>query len=147
MQLTNKHKKKVIVAAVVVAITLGAYSLYIYQSTLYARLFPAKANAKDVEQTLSKVSKLIELPQNEAPEIAVISDINKLKDQTFFANAQNGDKVIMYIKTKKAFIYRPTTNKLIEVGPINITGTQQNPQERSSSQGATFVLPSGTPKP
>lgn len=45
---------------------------------------------------------------------------NKLSGQSFFVYAENGDQVLMYQKAKKAIPYRPSTNKSIEVGSVNI---------------------------
>jgi hypothetical protein len=54
-----------------------------------------------------------------------VVDINKLKGQQFFANGKNGDKIIIYSKANKAILFRPTTNKIIEVAPIKMnTATQ-----------------------
>lgn len=47
-------------------------------------------------------------------------DPEKLRDQPFFANAQRGDKVLIYANAKKAILYNPPSNKIIEVAPVNI---------------------------
>ena len=60
------------------------------------------------------------LPTGESPNVATIIDKDKLKDQAFFNNAENGDKVLIYTKAQKAIIYRPSTNKIINVGPITL---------------------------
>ncbi|MBI2049295.1 hypothetical protein HYT32_00030 [Candidatus Roizmanbacteria bacterium] len=73
----------------------------------------------NTEEVIDKVGKLIELP-NETPTVANITDKTKLQGQSFFARAQNGDKVLIFQKAKKAIIYREATNKIIEVGTINI---------------------------
>jgi hypothetical protein len=59
----------------------------------------------------------------EQPTVATVSDITKLKDQAFFNNAKNGDKVLIFKNTKKAIIYRPSTNQIIEIAPI-VPGTE-----------------------
>ncbi|MBI2592085.1 hypothetical protein HYW36_01265 [Candidatus Saccharibacteria bacterium] len=77
----------------------------------------AKAQLKDV---VAKVGALTELPKDETPTLATVADPDKLKDQPFFANTQKGDQALIYTQAKKAYLYRPSTNKLLEIAPINI---------------------------
>lgn len=67
-----------------------------------------------------KVGKLIALPADETPTIATVEDKTKLADQAFFSAAENGDKLLIYTKAQKAIVYRPSTNQIINVGPISI---------------------------
>ena len=98
-------------------------------------------------RVLTKVGKIYALPQDEKPTVAQIQDKNKLKDQSFFDNAQNGDYLIMYTNAKLALLYREKDNRLINVGPITIQNdkadtseqeptTQDSAQESSSSPAA-----------
>lgn len=82
--------------------------------------------ADEAKQLSTEVGKLIELPSDEVPTIATVVDVEKVKSQPFFANAQNGDKVLLYAKTSKAILYRPSAKKIIEVAPINL-GNSQTP--------------------
>ena len=79
--------------------------------------------------TMEAVSKLIELPEG-TPTLATVTDADKLKDQPFFKNAQNGDKVLIFTDAKKVIIYRPSTNKIIEVGGLNVTKDQNATPEQ-----------------
>ena len=90
----------------------------------------AASAQKQIQDVVAKVAKLIELPQNEQPTLATVSDVNKLKDQPFFKNAKNGDKVLIYAKNKKAIIYRPSSNKLVEVVSINVGQIQTQSKEK-----------------
>lgn len=72
----------------------------------------------ETKETVESVGKLIALPDGEQPTVATVSDPAKLKDQAFFAKAQMGDKVLIYTKAKKAYLYRPSKDLLIEVAPI-----------------------------
>lgn len=88
-------------------------------------LTSASKNAKDGDpkEMVGRVSKLMVLP-DEAPTVAVVSDLEKLKGQQFFARAHEGDIVLMYPKAQKAILYNPTLNKIIEVAPITNDTTQ-----------------------
>lgn len=72
----------------------------------------------DANTLIGKVGQLMELPADEKPTIATVSDVNKLQGQPFFDKAQNDDKVLIYKAAKEAILYRPSENKIINVGPI-----------------------------
>ena len=98
-----------------------------------------KAAQEEVQKLITKISKLIELPEGEEPTVATISDISKLKDQAFFASAHNGDKILIYTNAKKAILYDEKANKIIDVAPVNI-GTSSATQRTS----AKIALKNGT---
>jgi len=64
------------------------------------------------------VGRIIVLPNDEEPTVATVTDPEKLRDQVFFANAKAGDKVLIYTKARKAYLYDPIAGKLVEVAPI-----------------------------
>lgn len=70
-------------------------------------------------EILAKLSLLVTLPTDEKPTIATVTDLAQLNGQALFAKAQLGDKVIIYAKAKRAILYRPAENKIIEVAPLN----------------------------
>lgn len=107
-----------------IAISLLGYFFYKYQKSQSLLLNPQKAAQEEAKTLVNAVGKLIELPNDETPTMATVSDSKKLSSQPFFKNAQNGDKVLIYTKNKKAILYRPSSNKIIEVAPINISDTQ-----------------------
>lgn len=115
----------------VVVAALGAAIYYFmqYQETQQLLKSPNQNAEKEVQATVDEVGKLIVLPADERPQVATVSDVNKLKSQQFFANAKNGDRVLIYTKAQKAILYDPVQKKIVEVGPINLaeatpTGTQ-----------------------
>jgi hypothetical protein len=74
--------------------------------------------ADDAAMLINKVGQLMELPIGEKPTIATVSDMTKLKGQPFFDKAENSDKVLIYKLAKKAILYRPSENKIINVAPV-----------------------------
>jgi hypothetical protein len=77
---------------------------------------------KQTNDLISKVSKLMQLPTGETPTVAEVSDAAAAKKQSaFFNNAQNGDKVLMYVNAHEAILYRPATNKIILVAPLTFS--------------------------
>jgi hypothetical protein len=97
-------------------------SLFAYTKFTAAPAAPATESADQTTQVISKVSKLMILP-SETPTIAVVSDLSKLQGQAFFANAHMGDIVLLYAQSKKAILYSPSLNKIVEVAPITGTDT------------------------
>ena len=98
---------------------------YLFERLLAAERVPA-ADAAQVRQdeataaVVAEVGKLMVLPSDETPTVATVSDPSKLADQAFFAHAKAGDKVIIYTKAKKAVLYSPTDNRIVEVAAISL---------------------------
>lgn len=142
----KKHAKRIswkgwlaLVAAVVLLAGAGWFA-YDYSQVRKEneRLSDPQQAAKDAtDRLIEDVGKLVQLPQGETPTIATVSDVTKLKNQAFFAKAQNGDKVLIYTQAKRAILYRPSTNKVIEIAPVNIgdnnSGTSGTTQGNGSS--------------
>ncbi|MFA5187827.1 MAG: hypothetical protein WC460_00510 [Patescibacteria group bacterium] len=74
---------------------------------------------------LAQLKKIMVLPDDVTPTMAVITDIDALKKQqpTFFANAKNDDRLIIY--PEQAIIFDAAANKIIKVGPVQINQATQ----------------------
>lgn len=80
---------------------------------------------KQTDSLIGTVGKLMNLPTGETPTVAAVSDVAAAQKQSpFFANAQNGDKVLLYVKAGEAILYRPSTNKIILVAPLTFNNAQ-----------------------
>ena len=78
-----------------------------------------KANQQEIMAVVAQVKKLIIVPGDESPQMAEISDaVLAAKEQPFYAGAQNGDKILVYLNARKAIIYSPARNIIVNVGPI-----------------------------
>jgi hypothetical protein len=79
-----------------------------------------KSEAEETRDLVAKVGKLLVLPAGEVPTVATVSDPEKLRAEPFFAKAKTGDKVLIYSQAKKAILYDPVANLILEVAPLNI---------------------------
>jgi hypothetical protein len=134
-----------IIIRIVVAIFLMCICVYLYMFNFSAKtkVMNAEAavnsvnigteNSTDIEETQSikdinaqvqdlveKVSKLTKLPTDDTPQIFEVTDPTQLVGKkAFFKDSQKGDKVLVYVKSAQAIIYREVTNKIINVGPVS----------------------------
>jgi hypothetical protein len=92
-----------------------------------------KAQAAQTQELIDKVGKLMELPK-ETPTVAVIVDASKLKNQPFFANGKNGDKILIYTTLGKAILYRESLNKIVDVAPVSIGSSSASQSVTPSPQ-------------
>jgi len=99
-------------------ITAGGFGWVIYKYKIYEGA--QEEIKKDTAKLVGKVGEHVLLPVGEEPKVATIVDIEKLKkDQPdFYANAKNGDKVLIYFISQKAFIYDPENDIVINIGPV-----------------------------
>ncbi len=113
-----------VIGLVALAVLAGAMYVFFFKPDGAEISTDTKSATPEVETTIEakdlieKVGRLIALPEGEEPTVATVSDPEKLKDQAFFANAKVGYKVLIYTQARKAYLYDPAQNKLIEVAPI-----------------------------
>lgn len=118
------------IGIVVLVVACGAIGFLTYDRLRLQRQVTdlSQATPKPVDETVeltNKIGALIELPTDETPTVATVTDVTKVQDKPFFTKAQNGDKVLLYAKSGKALLYRPATNKLIEVSTLNLESDTQ----------------------
>ncbi|MDQ5950068.1 MAG: hypothetical protein QG585_8 [Patescibacteria group bacterium] len=118
-EVLNKSKKitKIVTILLVVAALLSVFFFIQYRSSLKD---PDALNREKIESLVVKVEKLIDLPQGELPTLAEITSIENLKDQPFFAKAKVGDQVLLYTVARKAYLYDPVANVIVEVASVNL---------------------------
>jgi hypothetical protein len=78
---------------------------------------PAPNTQTDI---VKAVASLIQMP-SEAPSLATVTDLAPLKDQEFFADAAIGDVLLLFPQSRRAMLYRPSENKLIQVAPLTLS--------------------------
>lgn len=123
-----KNIWKIIAIVILALLVVGLAGWGVYSYTELEKLRSPEYTEQQAQQEskalVDKVSKLIELPDEE-PVVATVSDKEKLADQPFFAKAENGDKVLIFSESSMAIIYRESTDKIINSGPIAISSTEE----------------------
>ena len=99
-------------AFVIVLVAIGCISVgYIHE---HQSATSAQQHAAEVQAVITKVGKLVLLPSGgQVPTVAIIKNVATLHNQPFFANAHNGDYVLIYTQAKKAILYRPSINRVV----------------------------------
>lgn len=114
---------------------LGAMLLIFLGSLYTAYYFYTKAQPaqtdESAEEVIEAVGKLMVLPEGELPTVATVSNPEKVREQPFFANAEEGNKVLIYVQARKAILYDPKKNRIVEVA--SLTPNPTTPQATTSS--------------
>lgn len=95
----------------------GALGLagYFYYENKQLRDNPGQAAEEEAKKIVAEISKLIDLPEGEAPTVATVVNPDDLRDQPFFAKAKAGDRVLIYQAAGRAILYSPSDKKILEV--------------------------------
>lgn len=114
--------------------------LLVATTVVVATLKPLSAAETDPQSIREKVGQLVALPANEEPAITTISKEMRASDK-FLQQAKDGDKLLLYYKSLKAYIYRPSIKKVIDIGPLTVDPSAEE------VQGARIVLIDGSGEP
>ncbi len=85
-------------------------------------------NMNDVRIVAERVGRHYTLPRDETPALATVTDKQSLQTK-FLQQANNGDKILIYQKAKRVIIYRPDTDRIIDVGPVSVAPAQADSQQ------------------
>ena len=93
-----------------------------------------KLNAdKDNLNSVTTIQRLVRrhfvLPIDETPALATVTDKAKLTTK-FLQKAENGDKILIYQKAGRVIIYRPSIDRIIDVGPVQIAPLSPSEQAK-----------------
>jgi len=116
--------KPVLVSALLLTVLglAGAAGFFYFQS----RSLEAQKNKTELEIYLEKIGAVVVLPEGEEPTLATVSDKEKLKEQSFFASAENGDKVLIFSQAQKIILFRPSIDKIVEVASLGSSLEKDN---------------------
>lgn len=125
------QKKLFIIGGVVIAV-LAVLAGFFFWQYINLKNNPNAEAEETTKRLVTEVGKIYALP-DEKPTVAKVQDKEKLKDQSFFKNAENGDFILLYNNAKIALLYRESEHKLMNVGPINLGDAGANTQVAAKS--------------
>jgi hypothetical protein len=102
-------------------LAVGVAGYFYYQ---YKHIASPVNDTEEITALTQEIGALMELPGDEVPTLATVTDREKLADQPFFQKAQNGDKVLIYTKSGRAILYRPSIGKIVDVTSVNVANNQ-----------------------
>lgn len=111
--------RMIAIGLAVLIVLLGGTAMYLFNEYSILTKDPNLKNQKKIEHVVARVHKLVDVPEGEVPTLADITDTLSLKDQPFFENAKVGDQVLLYQTARKAYLYRPSQNILVEVASLD----------------------------
>lgn len=130
-------KKSVVSLYIVVLVAVGMLALYYYQeyntTREELRKFKQNPQAAVTQELLEVVGTLVDLPKNEIPTIATVTNADVLRDvHPFFSKAQNGDRILIYKNNNRTILYRPINNKVIEAMSVTFENIDQVTKQQST---------------
>ncbi|MFA5737099.1 MAG: hypothetical protein WCX70_00350 [Candidatus Paceibacterota bacterium] len=136
-KLSRSHlMTKILIVLLVVAFAVAGWFYWKYSETqkiLNSNQTEAEIE-KEIEEITSAVSKLMILPE-EKPQIATVVDPDSLvEEQPFYEGVEKGDKVLFYAEAKKAVVYSPKKNIIINAGPVYYTEEAMTDQTISEQE-------------
>lgn len=131
----------IILILVIVVIVMGFFLFLSFSKQNEFRIVNNPQKAKEVAKSLKEiVGKLYVLPE-EDPKVATVVDTNALPKDPFYKSAQNGDKILIFPMAQKIILYRPSLNKVVDVGEA---APNQNPSKNVAGAKAEVEIKAQT---
>lgn len=131
-----------VLVLIIAGLGLWSWTLYADKQNLQEQLTSVKNNPqaeidRQAKELVATVNKLTPLPNTEEPTIQTVTDAKLARQQAdFYAKSENGDKVLLYVNTRKAFLYRPSTNKVITIAPIQFDSSEKTSATNAAATNA-----------
>ena len=133
-----------VLLAVVIAGAGGTYYFYSQYQEAKRQLKEASSTGQNqVQELVSEVGKLMELPTDETPTLATIKNTENFAEHPFLSKGQADDKLLIYPQSKMVIMYRPSSKKIVAVGTV----TMQQTEPGASEEPTPTPEPSPTPEP
>lgn len=132
--ITKSNSFKVISRLLIVLVVIGLISASTFFYLKYKQATGDSTQETEAQEIAAILSDRILLPDEE-PALATITDKEQLSGQSFFDQAENDDKVLIYFKAGKAILYRPSIDKIIDITKITKNISEQSGIEQVADLG------------
>lgn len=114
----TKKRLAVTVTLVVLIIVAVVSGLYWWKEN--------SATQSELQTVKAKVGRLYLLPKDETPALVSVVDASKLSSSYLKQYAKTGDKLLLYQKQGKVIIYRPSIDKIVDIGVLELDTVKDN---------------------
>lgn len=119
METTSHPKRTKIIITSLIILCLGGVGSGVFFFVQYSQV-QAKANQK--EDLTKRISTIAELP-NESSTLVTVADKTKLQNKQLADKVSNGDVLMIFTKSQRLIIYRPSDNKIVDMLSFNAQDT------------------------
>lgn len=116
--------KFLITASLTVLLLFSVYTAITFQQARQKlrQLSTPQGQAVQAQQETKKIlealKKLAAIPDEQPLVATVINAQESAKESSFYELAQNGDKLVLFQNAERAYLYRPSQNLIVNVGPL-----------------------------
>ncbi len=129
----RRHTLSVMVVLLILSLSAAGYFAYRANHAVLS-------TEEEIAGLVKTIGKTVDLPENEIPTLATVTNKDKLDDQPFFRRVQNGDKILIYPRAGRAVLYRPNIKKVLDMTTVDIEKSSVDGQAiQSVSQGSSLV--------
>lgn len=77
----------------------------------------------EMERIKTALSEHVLLPVDETPTLATVINSDELQDAFLRQYAKTGDKVLVFPSAKQVYLYRPSVDRLVSMGPLTLSAS------------------------
>ena len=121
----------------------GYYGYTYWQANMSSPEAVAEAQAAEADaekaKILAQLGKLMVLPEGDPVLFKVNDEETMKKQQAFFKDTKNDDVLLVFQESGKAIIFRPSTNVIVNAGPVNFdqNAAATDPKPEAKTQVTT----------
>ena len=78
----------------------------------------------DTQRVIESVARHYNMPKNEEPAVLTVLEAKNITSSYLKDVAQDGDRILLYQKNKRVVVYRPSIDRIVDIGPVVIDSVE-----------------------